>query len=191
MCILAAPARAQYTDNFQTNIISSVTSNWSSDYLVGSNTFADVLLIQAGGVLTNWHGWIGYGTRSSNNCVVVTDPNSMWFQSTNGVGGGSSLVIGNYGSGNSLVISNGGGVAGSYYYNSAESPTSYFVGYNATSSNNAVLISGAGSTWSIPGFLYFGGSGASNNLMISAGGSLLGVRCYLGYHAASACRLRL
>lgn len=57
--ILAAPARAQYTDDYQTNTISGVTSNWAGNYLVGSNTFADVLLVQDGGVLSNGFGRLG------------------------------------------------------------------------------------------------------------------------------------
>src|SRR5260221_2095741 len=31
-------SHAQYSANFQTNIISGVTSNWTGDYLIGSNT---------------------------------------------------------------------------------------------------------------------------------------------------------
>ena len=51
---------AQYAGNSQTNIISGVVSNWTGDYLVGSNTFADALLIQNGGVLSNGNGYLGY-----------------------------------------------------------------------------------------------------------------------------------
>ncbi|MGP8019737.1 MAG: hypothetical protein ACLPRE_01890, partial [Limisphaerales bacterium] len=46
------PASGQYTSNFQTNTISGVTNNWSGDYVVGSNTFADALLVRNGGVLS-------------------------------------------------------------------------------------------------------------------------------------------
>ena len=51
---------AQYAGNSQTNIISGVVSNWTGDYLVGSNTFADASLIQNGGVLSNGNGYLGY-----------------------------------------------------------------------------------------------------------------------------------
>ncbi len=46
------PAAGQYTSNYQTNTISGVASSWPGDYVVGSNTLADVLLIKSGGTLT-------------------------------------------------------------------------------------------------------------------------------------------
>ena len=36
--ILAAPAQAQFTGSYQTNIISSVLSNWSGVDIAGSNS---------------------------------------------------------------------------------------------------------------------------------------------------------
>ena len=42
------PAAGQYTSNFQTNTISGVTNYWPDDYVVGSNTFADALMIRNG-----------------------------------------------------------------------------------------------------------------------------------------------
>ena len=59
--------RAQYTANFQTNTISGITNNWTGDYIVGFSTFADVLLIEGGGVLSNGHGYVGYSASGSNN----------------------------------------------------------------------------------------------------------------------------
>ena len=39
--------RGAYTANFQTNIISGVTSNWSGEYyVIGLGTYADELLIK-------------------------------------------------------------------------------------------------------------------------------------------------
>src|ERR1035437_5511413 len=76
-------SEAQYTANFQTNIISGVTSNWTGDYLVGSNTFADALLIQNSGVLSNGTGYLGYNSSSSNNSALVTDIGSVWSNSSN------------------------------------------------------------------------------------------------------------
>src|SRR5882672_660361 len=72
------PSEAQYTANFQTNLISGVTSNWSGNYIVGSNTFADALLVQSGGVLNDGSGCLGYEVGSSNNSVLVTGTGSFW-----------------------------------------------------------------------------------------------------------------
>src|SRR6266404_8773839 len=62
----ARSASAQYTGNYQTNIISGVVSNWTGDYLIGSNTFADALFIQNGGVLSNANGYLGYEIGADN-----------------------------------------------------------------------------------------------------------------------------
>jgi T5SS/PEP-CTERM-associated repeat protein len=71
-------SEAQYSVDYQTNIISGATSNWTGDYLLGSNTFADVLLIQSSGVLSNANGYLGYKVCSSINSVLVTDTGSIW-----------------------------------------------------------------------------------------------------------------
>jgi len=70
-------ARAQHTADYQAKIISGVTSNWTGNYLVGSNTFADVLLIQNNGVLSNGTGYSSYEAGSSNNSALVTGSGSL------------------------------------------------------------------------------------------------------------------
>ena len=97
-------SHAQYSLDFQTNLISGVTSNWSGDYVVGSNTLSDVLQVQSGGVLSNHFGYVGYETNSGNNAVTVIGNGSMWINH-------SSVIVGYSGAGNSLVISNGGRVS--------------------------------------------------------------------------------
>ena len=74
LSLAVATARAQYTADYQTNTISGVTNDWADDYLVGYTNFADVLLIQNSGVLTNHDGYLGYDSSSSNNSVLVTGP---------------------------------------------------------------------------------------------------------------------
>jgi len=61
---------AQYTDSFQTNVISGV-SNWAGDYLVGSNTAADVLLIQDDGVLSAAGLTVGFDSAACDNLVQL------------------------------------------------------------------------------------------------------------------------
>jgi hypothetical protein len=70
------PTAAQYTADFQTNIISGVTSNWTGDYYVGNFYFSCALLVQNSGMLSNGVGYLGYD--SSNNSVLVTDSGSIW-----------------------------------------------------------------------------------------------------------------
>ena len=128
-----------YTVNYQTNIVCT-TILLDNDVVVGSNTVADVLLIQNGGVLSNGFGYVGYETNGTYNTVLVTGTGSVWSNTYD-------LCVGWYGAFSSLVISNGGKVASgedangflTYYGNS-------YVGYTVDSSNNSVLVSGPGSS---------------------------------------------
>ncbi len=178
LSLAAAPvARAQYTQNYQTNIISGVTSNWVGDYLVGSNTFADVLLIRNSGVLSNGYGYLGYEVSSSNNSVLVTGVGSVWSNS-------ADLYVGYSGADNSLVISNGGQVINNAPFGSG---FNCYIGYNSSSSNNSVLVTGTGSVWSIYYDLYVGNSGTGNSLVISNGSQVVSIfgNVFDGYSGAN------
>jgi T5SS/PEP-CTERM-associated repeat protein len=148
-------SNAQFAVDFQTNIISGVTSNWTGDYIVGSNTFADALLIQLSGVLSNGVGWLGYELNSSNNTAFVADGGSVW---NCGV-----LIVGRGGSGNSLIVSHGGRV----FNGDAQ------LGNQSSSSNNSVLVTGSASFWSNGFFLSVGYAGSGNSLIISNGGKVI------------------
>jgi T5SS/PEP-CTERM-associated repeat protein len=158
--------RAQYAANFQTNTISAVTNNWGGDYVVGSNTFADALLIQIGGALNNANGYLGYTSGSSNNSAVIAGPRSAWNNA-------NRLYVGNSGAANSLVISNGG-------YGQCSGG---YVGYNAGSSNNTVLITDTNSLWQ--GNLSIGYNGSGNTLVISNGGRVSLGSVFAGYNTSS------
>ena len=168
--VLSLPAaplvRAQYTADYQTNLISGVTSNWAGNYLVGSNTFADVLLIQNGGVLSNGYGRLGYLASSSNNSVLVTGTGSVWSNQ-------SGLSVGTVGSGNSLVISNGGRVVNS---------SSALIGDGPGSRDNSVVVTGSGTVWNTS--VVLGSHGPNNRLVISDGGQLIG-SCSFGSSSMS------
>ena len=161
--LLAGSAEAQYTANFQTNIISGVTSNWVDDpsnptagYVVGSNTFFDTLIIQGGGVLSNGNGYIGYETSGSNNIAIVSDAGSAWSNQ-------ATLYVGYQGAGNQLIITNGGQVY---------STNAFIGGAFASASNNAVIVSGSNSVWNIATDLVIGSNAANNTLVITNGGQV-------------------
>ena len=167
------PSEAQYTANFQTNMISGVTSNWAGSYIVGNTNFADALLIQSAGVQLNSGGdnFVGYASSGSNNSVVVSGAGSAWSNHL-------ALVVGRSGAGNSLVISNGGHVHSFYepigYFGSG------FVGYNQGSSNNFVLSTDTGSVWSNDNTFSIGSEGSGNSLIISNGGQMVNGNGYIG-----------
>jgi T5SS/PEP-CTERM-associated repeat protein len=157
---LTPALQAQFSANFQTNAINGVFSNWTGSYVVGSNTFLDALQITNGGVLSNGTGFIGYETSASNNAVYVVDAGSVWFNRTN-------VYVGYNGAGNRLIITNGGSVfcAANFFAPS-------YVGYNSSSSNNAVLVSGVGSIWTNGSDINVGYSGSANTLTITNGGKM-------------------
>jgi autotransporter family porin len=155
--LLASTAQAQFTANNQTNTISGVASNWisASGYIVGSNTFKDVLRVINGGVLSNGTGYLGYENSGINNAVVVFGAGSVWSNALD-------LHIGKVGAGNSLVISNQGKVF------SRETSA----GDSSTSSGNSVLVTGTGSVWNVMD-LELGLFGAGNSLVISNHGEVI------------------
>lgn len=166
-------ARAQFTANSQTITISGVASNWVGfgGYVVGSNTFGDVLIIENGGVLSNFDGIIGYLGPASNNTAIVTGSGSTW---TNYQG----LAIGASGAGNNLVISNGGIVW--------VGPAAITLGASAaSSSNNTVTVTGTGSALTNNSDLYVGYFGKANRMTISAGGAVHDNTGYVGDNASS------
>jgi T5SS/PEP-CTERM-associated repeat protein len=166
-------AQAQYSANYQTNLISGVTSNWPGSYIVGSNTFLDALQIANGGVLSNGTGYIGYETSSSNNVASVATVGSVWSNAHN-------FYVGYSGAGNQLVITNGGSlVCGPNF------PDAGYIGFNSSSSNNAVLISGSGSVWKTGDRVYLGENGAGNWLTITNGGLVSCSTVYVGDQASS------
>ena len=149
-------ASAQYTADFQTVIISGVTSNWSGDYFVGSNTFANALLIRNGGVLTNADGHLGYMPASNSNSVIVAGAGSVWSN--------ANVYLGDSGIANTLVISNAGRIVNSL---------GAYIANNATSSSNRVLVVGTNSVWVCADHLSLGVSGPGNSLVISNGGRVV------------------
>jgi T5SS/PEP-CTERM-associated repeat protein/autotransporter-associated beta strand protein len=73
------------------------------------------------------------------------------------------------------VISNGGAVVNSTGY----------IGFNADSANNSVLVTGAGSTWTSSNDLLVGAEGSSNILVISSGGTVANTYGYIGVATTS------
>ena len=162
------PVVAQYTANFQTNIISGVTSNWAGIYFVGSNTFANALLIRNGGVLTDADAHVGYLPASSSNHVLVSGSGSVW---TN-----DSLFFGTSGSFNSMIISNAGRIMNNF---------GSYVAREASSSSNSVWVTGTNSIWQMGGALLLGNSGSGNGLVITNGGRVFNASGRLGEEPGS------
>jgi fibronectin-binding autotransporter adhesin len=146
---------------------SVLTNSFSSDFNVGNSGSGGQLVVSNGGTVRTLGAAIGRNSTASNNKATVTGSNSLWINYYN-------LYVGSSGSGNSLVISNGGTVS------DGGIATQVFIGANGSSSNNSVLVTGAGSLWTNRGELYVGGSGSGNSLVISNGGTVAFSSGYIG-----------
>ena len=162
------PAWAQFAGNNQTNVISAGVNTWPGDYYVGSNTYADALLIRNAGVLSNADGHVGYLAASGSNYVQVSGAGSVWSN--------ISLYLGNAGAGNALIISNAGRV---------ENEQAAYLAYAGTSVSNRVLVTGANSVLDTVSALHVGYSGAGNSLVVSNGGRVANATGYLGENLSS------
>ena len=93
-------------------------------------------------------------------------------------GGTYNLVLGSNTAANALLITNGGNLQVGY-------TTS--IGFNAASSNNYVLVNGAGSgaTWASGQGLALGVSGASNTIIVTNGGIVTNEFTYEGQNSTS------
>jgi len=143
----------------------SVWNNGNNNYLiVGNGGSGNQLLILDGAqVISNTRLFVGGNLgdyQGSNNTLMVSGVNSLFTTS-------ASLFVGS-GPGNKLVISNGAMftcVAATVGFNEGTFNGVVF----ATSSNNAVSITGSNTVWNNSGSLAFGLFGGSNQLTISAG----------------------
>jgi fibronectin-binding autotransporter adhesin len=71
------------------------------------------------------------------------------------------MYVGYRGPGSKLIVSDGGTLLS----------TNTYLGYNSSSSNNSVLVTGTNSLWRVP-FIYVGGSGGSNALTVGDSGTV-------------------
>ncbi len=144
---------------------------------VGNSGDGNRLVISNGAYLKVMSDFaIGNQTNANGNSMLVTGAGSAL---TNNRGG---VYIGNRGSGNSLVISNGGSVVQS----SVDGINVYgSIGSDAASSNNSVLVTGSGSSWSIANDLTLGDAGAGNSLTVSDGGTVSAASLTIASQAGS------
>ena len=140
---------------------------------VGESGSGNRMVISNGGKVQNTGGHIGSASTASNNSVLVTGTNSLWTKPR-------AINVGYNGAGNSMVISNGGMVQNG----------SGLIGSSSTASNNSVLVTGAGSTWSNANRLTVGRSG-SGTLTVSDGGNVAATNILIGRNTSSAGTLNI
>jgi fibronectin-binding autotransporter adhesin len=152
-------------------LVTGSGSFWSNanELYVGYNGKGNQLVVSNGALVQNSAGYVGQDARG-NNTAVVTGLGSSW----NNAG---DLSIGVIGAGNRLLVSDGGLVRNNYA----------LVGVDATSSNNAAVVTGSGSVWTNALDLYIGQSAKRNQLVISNGAVVLTAgHAFTGYNTNAA-----
>lgn len=161
---------AAVTSTRNSVLVTGSNSAWNNGATlsIGYRGSSNTLTISNAASVRAANGQIGYFSNSVGNQVLVSGTNSRWSNA-------SSLFVGVDGSSNSVVITNGALVFNQYG----------MIGYSGVSSNNAVILSGTGSTWSNSINSYIGYSGSRNTLVISNGARMTDQSGSLGFAATS------
>src|ERR1051326_5748333 len=150
-----------FSDN-NNALVTGSGSLWSlptSSMEVGISGASNRLTIANSGTVSSFDGYLSIAyTTAHDNSVVVTDPGSIWTNS-------SQLFVGFSGYNNSLIVTNGGQV-----YNNANA----YVGFQTSASNNTIMVAGTNSLWNNSGTTYLGYNGGGNSLIITNGGRVNG-----------------
>jgi T5SS/PEP-CTERM-associated repeat protein len=160
---------AQLVADGATNTLSNVTNNITGSVTIGTNNAFTLLVLSDNTLLTNSvNGVIGRNATAKSNEVRLLSATARWQM-------GGSLFVGSNGALSTLVVSNGA------YLESNEG----HLAYNAASSNNSAVITGAGSVWSNRSDLFIGGAGRNNQMIVSNGGWVASGLGVLGRQAGS------
>ena len=157
----------------QSMVINSGASNYASAY-IGYNGSSNSLVVNGSSspasLRTVGSTWIGYYEGDSNNSLRVSGSNAFY-------GNRDGLIaVGTSGSGNTMEVSDGAVAKG----------VQIMMGYNSSSSNNSVLVTGAGSTLNLTnGTLIVGYSGSGNSLVVSNGAQVNSFRSYVGIYGTN------
>jgi T5SS/PEP-CTERM-associated repeat protein len=143
-------------------IVSGAGSVWSNrqTLTIGESGNGNRLEVCNGGRVESLVATLGDFDSASNNVAVVTGSGSLWRAEEDG-----SLTVGFRGGGNRLVITNGAWVRGGGV-----------IGMVSSSTNNEVVVTGAGSSWTNLNGLVVGNSGNRNRLVITNGGEVFSDR---------------
>jgi T5SS/PEP-CTERM-associated repeat protein len=160
--------RAQLVADGQTNVLDGVATNLTGGVTVGTNGTFTLLVITNGATVTNSSGnsVIGYNASAQSNRVVVAQAGSVW--NNNG-----AIYVGQNGSASEMDILNGGLVT----------DTGGSIGQTSASSNNLVLVSGAGSMWTNSSSLVVGNGSSHNMLIVTNGGKVFSGSSGVGENA--------
>nr|WP_306469684.1 hypothetical protein [Oscillatoria laete-virens] len=144
----------------------------ANNLLVTNNAFfsetGSVYLLNGGTLITD-------GTIHSNGQNFLIGTNATFVARSGEHRFQGDIRVGDLGEGNTFIVTN----------SSQGRANSLFVGYDTTASNNLLLISGAGTTWTNNLGVVVGVYGMNNRLVVSNGAVLAGTSGTLGATAGS------
>jgi T5SS/PEP-CTERM-associated repeat protein len=108
-------------------------------------------------------------TITSGGAVAVTN-STLLLDPVNSVSGIDGVIVGETASDKQLTVAGGGQLTG----------VNGYIGYNSSSEDDYVLVSGSGSAWSNSRYLYVGDYGSFNELSIADGGTVSSAGCAIG-----------
>jgi T5SS/PEP-CTERM-associated repeat protein len=159
---------AQLVADGGTNILDGGSATITGNITVGTNSSFTLLMLTNNAFVTNTASAnIGSSVGAKSNSVVITGVGSEWDPAF-------GFVVGVSGSFNSLSVMDGGKATGVMY-----------VGQNASSSNNAVVVTGPGSTWDKAAYTYVGENGRGNRLIVTNGGMVSSANVQIGTFGVS------
>ena len=143
--------------------------NISQNLSVGFSGSSNLLTISNGGMVIDGTGLIGVTASAGNNSVVVTGPGSVWSNRTD-------IYLGDTaGFGGTMTFA-----AGAKVYNALG-----IIGFIGGATNNAVLVTGAGTVWNNSSTLYVGDQSAGNTLLISNAATVFNTTGYIGFQSGN------
>jgi len=152
-------------------LVTDSGSSWTNqlDLNVGEGGSGNRLTISNAATLASLSsGFIGRNVTAISNTVLLTDAGTRWLIASN-------LFVGSNGPFSRLVVS-----SGARLQNNVGA-----IGGGPSSSNNAVMVTGAGSVWSNANSLELGVRGKANQLVVSNGALVYSVGGFLGGNTTS------
>jgi len=154
--------------NGSSNSFALVTGSGSiwinRDLHIGASTYPG-LVVSNGGVVLSANSYVG-----NTNQLQVTGSGSLWSNRND-----LALAARR----NTLSVSNGGWLVNGNGY------VGGLTGGDVTASNNLVVITGAGSTWSNWANVFLGFAGQGNQLMLSNGATMSASNVFVGFNSSS------
>ena len=145
-------------------VVTGGSSRWilGDSLTVGDLGSSNLLIVQAGGLVSNVDAVVGSNVNASNNTVTVSDSGSFW-KSRN-------LTVGDSGAGNLLTVQNSGVVSNKISY----------IGSGILAESNSVWVTGTGSRFVTSQDCFVGYGGCESRLIISGGAQVNNSNTWVG-----------